>query len=266
MPMGGMASGMVMNAPAPVPKGGGRGRGRPAARSAARGRAVASLSRASNAAPSSSMHAVKVSAAPASAPKTAATGNPQRQGQAEPPSAPEQTRTNTRDTGDRSVERTGMEPSSTVVGEVPDLASVPTTLDAQYDALDEDSALRPSIVKPGKVWERRRRAGLLGEEKTVMLKKGELEADRKVAYDLLDALTKSGELEVDHTELHVVVMATHCFDRTLLDTVVQRNVNPIEKVERSELIVASTLHRAPPEALVKPSELKRLRTFSPGLF
>lgn len=64
---------------------------------------------------------------------------------------------------------------------------------------------------------------------------------RNRTFDLLDALTKSGALTVDHAALHVVIAATHCFDKTLMNTVIQDNVNPIEKVERSSLIVASTI-------------------------
>jgi hypothetical protein len=63
-----------------------------------------------------------------------------------------------------------------------------------------------------------------------------------------------------------VLASTHCFDKTLLDTVVQDNVNPIEKVERSVLIVASTIHAQPVEALIKPDQVDRVRTFNPILF
>jgi hypothetical protein len=39
-----------------------------------------------------------------------------------------------------------------------------------------------------------------------------------------------------------VIAATHCFDKSLVDTVIEGNVNPIAKVERSMLIVASVIH------------------------
>ena len=41
---------------------------------------------------------------------------------------------------------------------------------------------------------------------------------------------------------HLVICATHCFAETLMDTVVQKNVNPIPQVERSMLLLAKTVH------------------------
>ena len=60
--------------------------------------------------------------------------------------------------------------------------------------------------------------------------------------------------------------ATHCFDESLLDTVVQNNVNPIERSERSLLIMASTLHRRPAEQLVRGEHVQRLAANAPALF
>ncbi len=51
-----------------------------------------------------------------------------------------------------------------------------------------------------------------------------------------------------------------------MNTLIQDNVNPIEKVERSTLIVATTIHGRPAEELVKPEQLERVKQFSPGLF
>src|SRR5947208_1622106 len=65
--------------------------------------------------------------------------------------------------------------------------------------------------------------------------------------------------------LHVVIASTHCFDKTLMNTLIQDNVNPIEKVERSSLIVASTIHHTSPAALIAPEQLERLSTYSPML-
>jgi hypothetical protein len=50
------------------------------------------------------------------------------------------------------------------------------------------------------------------------------------AFDLLDALSRSGEISIDHSDFHVLLPSTHCFTRSLVDTVIVDNVNPIEKV------------------------------------
>ena len=63
-----------------------------------------------------------------------------------------------------------------------------------------------------------------------------------------------------------MVAATHCFEKSLMMTVIQDNINPIEKLERSSLIVASTIHGAPAEALVCDAQRERVATYSAMLF
>ena len=79
------------------------------------------------------------------------------------------------------------------------------------------------------------------------------QAKRK-AFDLLDALTKSGALSVTDASLHVLVTATHIFDRSVLETLVQRDVNPLQKLQQSLLIMLKTLHDKPLDALVTLQE------------
>eukprot|EP01104_Vermistella_antarctica_P016952 TRINITY_DN590_c0_g1_i2.p1 TRINITY_DN590_c0_g1~~TRINITY_DN590_c0_g1_i2.p1 ORF type:complete len:948 (+),score=314.10 TRINITY_DN590_c0_g1_i2:144-2987(+) len=147
-----------------------------------------------------------------------------------------------------------------------DYTQVPQALERKFGALDEDGALRPTIIKPGTVWERRAQKALLAKPHDETLRKDEQKREREKAFDLLDALSRSGSLVVDQAELHVVLASTHCFDKTLVNTVVQDNVNPIEKVERSSLIIASTIHNASVAELVKPSQLERVKKFNPILF
>jgi hypothetical protein len=47
--------------------------------------------------------------------------------------------------------------------------------------------------------------------------------------------------------------------------VIQGNVNPIEKVERSLMIVATTIHQRPAVELLAQDQRERFLTFSPRL-
>jgi len=85
------------------------------------------------------------------------------------------------------------------------------------------------------------------------------EKERNKAFDLLDGLSRSGALRIDAASFHVVVAATHCFDKTLINTVVQDNINPIDKVERSALIVGATIHEQSPEEMIKQEHIDRIK-------
>jgi hypothetical protein len=145
-----------------------------------------------------------------------------------------------------------------------DYTRIPAELDASFEALDEDGALRPTIINPGDTWLRSSQKGLLSEPTTSTLATTEQRAERSKAFDLLDALTRSGAMPIEHASLHVVIAATHCFDKTLVETVIEDSVNPIEKVERSLVIVASAAHRLPAPALLADSARERVLQFTPA--
>jgi len=149
--------------------------------------------------------------------------------------------------------------------QVVDYTKIPGQLEKKYEELDVEGALRPTIINPGTVWTRRFQKSLLAEPETTTLTKDQQGKERNKAFDLLDALTKSGSLTVEAAALHIVIAATHCFDKTLVNTIIQDNVNPIEKVERSALIMASTIHGVTPKDLIVNEQVERIQTYSPML-
>jgi hypothetical protein len=153
-----------------------------------------------------------------------------------------------------------------VVEDTIDFTKIPSQLDQKFEALDPDSALRPTIINPGASWTKRAQKALLSSPTTSTLSTGDQKQERDRAFDLLDALSRSGGLPMEHATLHVVLAATHCFDKSLLETVVQDNVNPIEKVERSSLIMGTTVHRCAASELIREDQLARVETYSPMLF
>ena len=162
----------------------------------------------------------------------------------------------------------GIEESGGEVGEgiFEDLTKVPALLDSRSEKLDLDSALRPTIINLGKVWTLESQKNILSAMQTSTLRADEQKTQKNKAFDLLDALSRSGSLPIMNATLHVVIAATHCFDRSVMDTLVKDSVNPIEKLERSSLIIATTLHQSKPEELVKESELERVQLYSKNLF
>lgn len=148
-----------------------------------------------------------------------------------------------------------------------DWTAIPREMDATFEKLDTDAALRPTIISVSDNWQRKRQKGLLSKPVSGSLRGDGLSDEKRKAFDLLDALTRSGVLPIEtETELHVVLCTTHCFDKTLVDTIIQDNVNPIEKSERSALIVAGLVQGMPAQALLLPNQLERVQTYSPGLF
>lgn len=149
---------------------------------------------------------------------------------------------------------------------IQDYTRIPAEMDKRFEMLDEDNALHPTIITPADRWTKRSQRSLLASRVTATLESNDLKREKDAAFDLLDALTKSGALPVQHASLHVLLAATHCFDKTVLETAVQDNVSPIEKVERSTLIMGSIVHGKPAVALIRDSHRERLQISSPMLF
>jgi len=147
-----------------------------------------------------------------------------------------------------------------------DCTLLPAALNDKFDQLDADGAVRPVILSVGTAWEKRSQKALLAAPATTTLHAGEQKTERSAAFDLLDALSRSGGLVVDNTDLHVVLVSTHCFDKTLMNTIIQQNTNPIEKMEQSTLIMASVIHGRSVQELSNESQHKRLQSQAAMLF
>jgi hypothetical protein len=147
-----------------------------------------------------------------------------------------------------------------------DFTRYPSLLDSRFEALDKQSSVRPTIINPGKTWTKRSQKALLAEPASAVWGEAEQLAEKNAAFELLDALSRSGGLSFDCASLHVVMAATHCFDASLMDTVVKGNVNPIERVERTMLIMASTVHGVAATELLEPAQCARVEKYSPQLF
>jgi len=89
-----------------------------------------------------------------------------------------------------------------------DLTKVPVQLDGNYERLDPDSALRATIIAPNGAWAKKSWASILSKEpKSETLGSDEQKSARAAAFDLLDALSRSGALPMEHAALHVVMGA-----------------------------------------------------------
>ncbi len=84
-----------------------------------------------------------------------------------------------------------------------DFTAVPHLLDANFDSFGNGSVLRSVIIRPGHPWSRQRQPSLVARALPLALPIYEdgTKSEMRKAFDLMDALTKSGALVMDHTSL-----------------------------------------------------------------
>jgi len=98
----------------------------------------------------------------------------------------------------------------------PDFTVIPKVLDARMEQLDTDNALRSTIIKTGPEWQWQQSNLLLTETSTTTWSSDNMETAKKSAIDLLDAISRSGTLPIECSELHVVIGLSHCFENDLM--------------------------------------------------
>jgi hypothetical protein len=133
-----------------------------------------------------------------------------------------------------------------------DFTVIPKILDQQLEKHDTEGSLKSTILKVGEPWERLRKENLLVAPRRSYLSDRDREAEKHKAMDLLKALSRSGSLPIIQSELHVIVSMSHCFDKNIVETVIEDNANPIQKVEKSMLMLGSVVHGMDKEKLLAP--------------
>mmetsp|Transcript_29907 Transcript_29907/g.66264 ORF Transcript_29907/g.66264 Transcript_29907/m.66264 type:complete len:1003 (-) Transcript_29907:96-3104(-) len=147
-----------------------------------------------------------------------------------------------------------------------DFTAIPKKLDSKFEALDKDNALRTTTIKPDESWRKKEQKNLLSKMETRIIERDIQKSEKEKAFDLLDALSRSGSLPISCSELHVIVCATYCFDKSIIETCIHDNVNPLEKMEASSLILSSTIQGVSPQALLKDNaQIARMKHTSPLL-
>jgi hypothetical protein len=144
---------------------------------------------------------------------------------------------------------------------------MPKMLDALIEQHDSEGSLCSTVVKTSNSWIRSRQENLLSKVRAQTLGSGDIKSEKDKTFDLLDALSRSGSLPITCAELHVIICLTHRFEKDVMNTVIQDNVNPIEKLEMSTLLFASAVHGVAPKELVRggEQEVNRLASSFPLL-
>jgi hypothetical protein len=132
-----------------------------------------------------------------------------------------------------------------------DLSSLPHLLQSHFDQHGSSNTVRPGIIRTGSSWKRQRRENLFSPSRETTLNSDDQKTEKQRAFDLLDALTRSGGLTVNSASVHVILASAHYFDQSLLDTVIQRNENPLVKLEESLRLMASVIHEKPVSELIE---------------
>jgi hypothetical protein len=125
-----------------------------------------------------------------------------------------------------------------------DFTLLPKQLDALFEAQHDDNggSVRSTILKTNLPWDRIRQESLLSSPKKSKLTEEDCRSEKNKAFDLLDALSRSGSLPLAYSELHVVVAVTHGFENSVMGTVVQDNINPIAQVEQTMRTMCTAIH------------------------
>lgn len=158
---------------------------------------------------------------------------------------------------------------STAISTSLDFTQIPKQLDKRFEIFDIESALKSTKIKTLPTWTRKSsKNSLLLPPKSETLTPDDQKSEKTKALDLLDALSRSGSLPIACADLHVILATTHCFDKSLISTIIEDNCNPMEKIEKSLLIIGSTIFGTDAKNLLKNDDdvvTTRIAFHSPAL-
>lgn len=121
---------------------------------------------------------------------------------------------------------------------------------------EETSTIEAMILHPSGHWTRKRLENLVtGKIRSESLGQAKLDEERTQAFDLLDLLTLSGGSPLDvpgQVSLHVIAPLTHHFARSLVDSVVMGNINPVDELDWTLSTVAATIHNRNISEVIRP--------------
>ena len=133
---------------------------------------------------------------------------------------------------------------------------IPKILDARILQEDKDGSLKSTIIKTGPFFHRSRHPNIIQDAVKSILESSQVQDEKNRAMDLLTAISRSGSFPIESSELHVIVGMTHCFPKQIMETIIEDNVNPIQKVEHSLRMIASVIHDKPIETMDPSSSAK----------
>ena len=99
------------------------------------------------------------------------------------------------------------------------------------EAFSHQATVRPVILDVGSV-----------TMNNVALQNDQLKIECNKALDILDWLSKSGALVLDQCSIHVFVGVNHDFQKSLMDSIVQENRNPIAEMHETLVKTAQLCH------------------------
>lgn len=141
-----------------------------------------------------------------------------------------------------------------------DLSALSNKLQNYFDQYSSSQSIRPGIIRTGPIWKKQHQENFFTPSREIQFNSEEQRKEKQRAFDLLDALTRSGGLTIDDATVHVILASSHYFPQSLLDTVIQKNLNPLIKLEETTLLMSRVIHNKEINELIVENEKKVIQS------